>query len=139
MFLALLEAADTVATTTGTGTGTGMTASQPGGLIGMIFGNPFSFIIVLGLVLYFLIYRPNQKKQKEREAMLNSIKKNDKVMTIGGIIGSVAAVKKDVITIRVNEKTRIDFRISAIDKVLTGESIPEGGADDTSLEDQSEK
>ena len=125
MFSTLLEAADTHATKTGTGTGTGLSSAQPNNLLTMLFGNPFILFAAMGLIMYFLIYRPNQKKQKAREQMLSNVKKNDKVMTIGGIIGIVAAVKKDVITIKIDDKTKIDFRISAIDRVLEGDGIPQ--------------
>ena len=127
MFHAILEAVDTIAQNTGTGTSTttGAAPGAPGGLIGLIFGNPLFLFIAMGLIMYFLIYRPNQKKQKERANLLSSVKKNDKVVTIGGIIGTVAAVKKDLITLKVGDKTRIDFRLSAIDKVITGSNLPE--------------
>jgi preprotein translocase subunit YajC len=129
LFSSLLEAADSLATKTGTGTGTGLGSVQSGSIFATLFGNPLILFVAMGLVMYFLIYRPNQKKQKTRQQMLSAVKKNDKVMTIGGIIGTVAAVKKDVISVKIDDKTKIDFRISAIDRVLEGDGIPQTSQD----------
>ncbi len=125
MFSTLLEAADSLATKTGTGTGTGLGSAQQGNLFASLFGNPLILFVAMGLIMYFLIYRPNQKKQKTREQMLSAIKKNDKVMTVGGIIGTVAAIKKDIVSVKIDDKTKIDFRLSAIDRVLEGDGIPQ--------------
>jgi preprotein translocase subunit YajC len=48
----------------------------------------FPFIIIL-VIMYFMVFRPQQKKQKEHQEMLNKIKRNDEVMTSGGIYGKV--------------------------------------------------
>jgi len=72
----------------------------------------FSFapIIAIVLIFYFMIIRPQQKKQKETQAMLASIRKGDRVLTSGGIFGTVVGVKDDVIVLRVSEEgVKLEF------------------------------
>lgn len=76
---------------------------------------PFGLII---LVFYFLIIRPQNKKQKETQAMLASIKKNDRVVTIGGIRGTVQAVRDDAVVLKVDDEVKIEFNKSAIASVI---------------------
>ncbi len=84
-----------------------------GQLVSMLI--PFGLII---LVFYFLIIRPQNKKQKETQAMLASIKKNDRVVTIGGLRGTVQAVRDDAIVLKVDEDVKIEFNKSAIASVI---------------------
>ncbi len=77
---------------------------------------PFGLVI---LIFYFLIIRPQNKKQKETEKMLNAVKKGDKVVTIGGVHGVVQAVKDGgTVVIKVDENTKIEFSRSAIASVV---------------------
>lgn len=82
-------------------------------------GNGLMMPIVFGLIIvifYFLIIRPQNKKQKDLEKMLKAIKKGDKVITIGGIRGLVERVGDDTVVLRVDEGsgTSIEFNKSAI-------------------------
>ncbi len=81
-------------------------ATQPG-------GNPIfmiGFMAVFIIFFYFVVIRPQNKQRKEMQKMLEALKKGDKVVTIGGIIGKVASVKDNVVTIRVNDSnTEISF------------------------------
>ena len=72
-------------------------------------------------IMYFFMIRPQNKKQKELQKMLDALQKGDKVITIGGIHGTVSSVKKDsnVVTIRVDENTKIEFNRSAIATVVS--------------------
>ena len=74
------------------------------GFTGMLvsFG-PFILIIV---VMYFLLFRSQQKKNKERQLMLNSMRAGDKVLTAGGIIGTIAAIKEKTMTIKIAENVK---------------------------------
>ncbi len=74
-------------------------------------------ILIMILIFYFLIMRPQSKKQKETKKMLEAVKKGDKVTTIGGIRGTVDNVKDDVVTVRVDGNTKIDFLKSAVSSV----------------------
>ena len=77
-------------------------------------------IILVGFLafFYFFVIRPQSKKKKEMENMLNSIKKGEKVITIGGIHGKVSNVKDNEITVRVDSNAEITFEKSAIAKVV---------------------
>lgn len=84
---------------------------------------PFGLII---LVFYFLIIRPQNKKQKETQAMLASIKKNDRVVTIGGIRGTVHAVRDDAIVLKVDDEVKMEFNKSAIASVIRPQVSKDG-------------
>jgi preprotein translocase subunit YajC len=75
----------------------------------------FGLIIV---VFYFLVIRPQNKKQKDAKKMLSSIRKGDRVVTIGGVHGYVESVKDDAVVIKVDENVKIKFSKSAVATVL---------------------
>ena len=75
----------------------------------------FGLIIV---VFYFLIIRPQRKRDKDTKAMINAVKKGDKVVTIGGIRGTVMSVKDTVIVLKVDDNTKLEFNKSAVSTVL---------------------
>ena len=82
----------------------------------------YSPLILMFLVLYFLLIRPNQKRQKARANMLNALKKGDKVVTIGGIHGTIVEITDDIVVLRVNESTRITFDRTAVNSVKDSNS-----------------
>lgn len=87
-----------------------------GGIAGM--STPIvTFALVIG-IFYFLIIRPQNKKQKETKAMIESVEKGDKVTTIGGLRGSVDSVKDGVVTIRVYNDMKLEFNKSAVSEVI---------------------
>ena len=91
-----------------------------GGLLGGFGGIPV--LLLFFAAMYFLMIAPNQKKQKQWQAMLNDLKSGDKVTTSGGIRGVVLQVKDDVITLRVApDNLKLEFAKSAIASVTTDE------------------
>jgi len=76
----------------------------------------FSFALIgsMFIIFYFLLIRPQQKKEKQRQAMINSLKTGDKVLTISGIYGVITAIKDDTITLKVSSNTNIEFSKSAM-------------------------
>ncbi len=80
-----------------------------------IFLLPFIFMIAF---LYFLFIRPQQKEEKERIRMINSIKKGDRVVTLGGIIGTVVKVDDSAFILRTASGTLIKFEKSAVKRRL---------------------
>jgi len=74
-------------------------------------------ILLIFVVFWFLLIRPQKKKQKETEAMIAAVKKNDRVTTIGGIKGVVASVKEKTVVIKVDDNAKIEFNKSAIASV----------------------
>ena len=73
------------------------------------------------LIFYFLIIRPQKKRDKEAQAMIEALKKGDKVVTIGGIHGTVITVKEHTVVIKVDDNARIEFSKSAVSSVLNKE------------------
>ncbi|MDR2900524.1 MAG: preprotein translocase subunit YajC [Treponema sp.] len=87
-------------------------AGAQGGTAGLL-----QMIVPLGLVIvifYFLIIRPQNKKQKETQNMLNNMKKGDKIVTIGGIHGIIQSVDETTVVVKVDENAKIKFLKSAI-------------------------
>ena len=80
-------------------------------------GSMVSTLIMFGaiiLIMYFLMIRPQQKRQKEHKAMLESIKKGDKVITNAGMHGTVTDVDEKTYEVQVAENTKIRFEKSSI-------------------------
>jgi preprotein translocase subunit YajC len=77
--------------------------------------------ILIFIIMYFLVIRPQQKKTKDHQEMLSKLKKNDEVMTAGGIYGKVVALADNVVTLEVAPNVRIRVHRPQISTVLTGE------------------
>ena len=75
----------------------------------------FPFILVFA-IMYFLIWRPQQKHRRELQNVIENLKKGDRVVTIGGIIGVVTSIQKEYVVIKVgdNEHTKMEVLKSAI-------------------------
>ena len=75
----------------------------------------FMPIILMFVIFYFLLIRPQQKKQKETQSMISNLKKGDKVVTNGGIIGVVSSLQDDYVVITVGgSDTKIEVLKGAI-------------------------
>lgn len=99
----------------------GMPGGTSGGTSSGGSGQLVTTIITFGLVIvifYFLIIRPQSKKQKETKRMLSEIKKGDKVATVGGIRGTVQAVHEETVVLKVDDTTKLEFSKSAVSSVL---------------------
>jgi preprotein translocase subunit YajC len=79
------------------------------------------FVAVMGVLMYVMMFRGPKKQQQQHKLMLQSLKKNDKVRTIGGIFGTVVDVRDDEIVLKVDESNNTKIRISssAISKNLS--------------------
>jgi preprotein translocase subunit YajC len=99
-------------------------AKPPGGFL----NDPWMMIGLMGslLLFWFIVMNPNRRQQKEMKAMLASLQKGDEVVTSGGIVGSVYSIKEkaggvagqeDVISLRIDDKTRISVLRSSIVRV----------------------
>jgi preprotein translocase subunit YajC len=89
--------------------------SGPGPMMTIV---PF---ILIFIIMYFMVIRPQQKKAKEHQEMLNKLKKNDEVMTSGGIYGKVIDLKETVVTLEVAPNVRIRVHRPQISAVVTAE------------------
>ena len=100
-------------------------AGQPaaGGASGGIM--TFLPLILIFAVMYFLMIRPQQKKQKEHQAMLGAIQKGDKVQTNGGIIGTVTGLDPNELTVEIAPQVRVKVGRGFISRVIRpGDSAP---------------
>ena len=94
--------------------------TQPGGGLGMLV--PMLIII---LIMYFLMIRPQQKKQKETQKMIAALKKGDKVVTIGGIHGTISSTKETTVIVKVDDGAKIEFNRTAIATVIVDKPAAE--------------
>ncbi len=83
-------------------------------------GGLMSFIplILMFVVLYFIMIRPQMKRQKEMKAMLEALAAGDEVITVGGILGKVTAVKDQYITVEIVPGTEVQMQKNAVTSVL---------------------
>lgn len=84
---------------------------------GIPTGNLFqlAFPVLLIAVFYFMLIRPQRKQQKQTKEMLAALKVGDNVVSIGGIIGTISAIKDDTVTLEIGaDKTKIKFERSSI-------------------------
>jgi len=76
-------------------------------------------LIAIFLIFYLLLFRPQQKRQKEREAMLKAVEKGDEVVTTGGLHGKVTGVTDDVLTLEIavikGERVRVKVSRNSIE------------------------
>ncbi|GMO38160.1 MAG: hypothetical protein Ta2F_14280 [Termitinemataceae bacterium] len=116
--------------------GSGAGGTPPSGTDSLISFAPFILIIV---IFYFLIIRPQNKKQKETQKMLSALKKGDKVVTIGGVHGTISSVKETTVIVKVDENTKMEFTRSAIAAVTTVAKEEKDDDDDKKEESASEQ
>lgn len=83
---------------------------------------PLLFVFAL---FYFLMIRPQQNERKKRDELLKEIKKNDKVVTIGGLIGTVADLSSDgqEVTVKLDDSTRVKMLRSSINGLYSKEAV----------------
>ena len=75
-------------------------------------------ILLIFVIFYFLLIRPQQKKQKNHQSMVAAVKKGDKIVTNGGVYGTVADVKEHIIVLRIAENVKIELVKSSIATVI---------------------
>jgi len=102
-----------------------LAAAQPQEGWGGAFMPMLTLFLPLILAFYLLVMLPQRKEQSKRAAMLANLKKNDRVVTVGGVYGVVANVHReaDEVTLKVDESTNTKLRVtlSSIARVLSGE------------------
>lgn len=106
------------------GAGTGVTLAMFAGII---------------LIFYFLIIRPQRKRQKATDSMLKGIQKNDKVVTIGGIRGTITSVKDETVIVKVDANTKMEFNRASIHTVLERKDDKSEVAETEEKSDKKEK
>ena len=84
-----------------------------------LFATPLPAYLLIFIIFYFLLIRPQQKKQKELKKMLANMKKNDEVISAGGIHGTVVLVKEKTVIVRVDDNVKIEFDKESISTVIS--------------------
>lgn len=86
-------------------------------------GNMLLPFLAIGVLFYFLMIRPQRRQKRQQQDMLGAMKKNDRVVTIGGIKGTIANIQReaDEVTLKIDESSgaKIRVQISAIARVIT--------------------
>lgn len=85
-----------------------MEGSQP-----QMLANILPLFLIFG-IFYFILIRPQQKQQKEFKKMLEGLKKNDQIVTTGGVHGTIVNIKEKTLIVRVDENVRMEIDRSAV-------------------------
>ena len=83
----------------------------------------FSTVIMFGLIIvifYFMILRPQQKRQKDRQKLMDSLEKGDKVVTIGGVHGTVIGLEDKTVLVQIADNVKVKYERSAISTITRG-------------------
>ena len=91
-------------------------AAAPGGLEGLL--STMAFPAALLAFMYFVMIRPQMKRTKEAKIMLEALTVGDEVVTVGGIMGKVTALKDQVVTVEISAGTEVQMQKGAITTVL---------------------
>ena len=97
-------------------------AGQCGGALGSI-----PMLLLMFVVFYFMLIRPQQKRAREHQTMLGALKKGDRIVTTGGLIGRISGLSERLVTLEVAEKVRVQVLRSQIQNVepTSSEASPE--------------
>jgi preprotein translocase subunit YajC len=80
-------------------------------------------ILVMIAVFYMVLIRPQSKQRKERQAMLDNIKRGDSIVTSGGFVVTVLSINGDTLDVKINDETKAKLKRSGIAEVLPGSSV----------------
>ena len=108
--------------------------SPPGGAQGRSGADSLQmlgFMAIIFALFYFMMIRPQMKKEKERKALIGNIKSGDKVMFSGGILGIVSNVKDQTFVVKVADNVKLEIARGAVVKVL-GKDEPVGEVEKSS-------
>jgi preprotein translocase subunit YajC len=89
---------------------------QTDGMSGLV-SSLLPFLLII-LVFYFLILRPQQKRQKERQRLLESVKKGDKIITSGGMHGTVEGVEDKTVLVKIADNIKVKVERSAVATIV---------------------
>lgn len=88
-------------------------AQAQGGSATSLFGSIVPIVLMIA-IFYFLLIRPQQKKEKQRVAMVNSLQKGDRVITSSGMYGVVQSVNNDIVVLKIGTNTTVEFAKAAV-------------------------
>jgi preprotein translocase subunit YajC len=96
-------------------------------------------IVLMIAIFYFLLIRPQQRKQKEHRQMLDSVRKGDRIITTGGILGVVTGVRDDRVTVKIADNVRVHVLKSAISQITKRGDEEDDSIDTSEGEEVKEK
>jgi len=102
-------------------------AQAPNGGSGAVMTQLLFFAAIFA-IFYFLLIRPQQKQKKDREVMLNAVKKGDRVVTTGGLHGTVVGLNEQTVTLKVADSVKLDFDRTALGRIVTAPGSKEAGS-----------
>ena len=79
-------------------------------------------IAVMLVIFYFLLYRPQKRAQKEREDMLNSLQKGNRIVTIGGIYGTITGLDDKIVKLKIADKVEIEVSRGSVGSIVTDDN-----------------
>ncbi|MCU7881749.1 MAG: preprotein translocase subunit YajC [Candidatus Thiodiazotropha sp. (ex Lucinoma aequizonata)] len=82
-------------------------------------------LVIFGAVLYFLMIRPQVKRQKEHKKLVEALAKGDEIVTTGGMAGKISDLGENFLLVEISDGTEVKVRRQAIDSVLPKESLKE--------------
>ncbi len=97
-------------------------SSSPGGGGSSAMFTQILFFAAIFAIFYFLLIRPQQKQKRDRETMLASLKKGDRVVTTGGLYGTITGIEEHKVVLRVADQVKLEFDRSAIARVAEPQS-----------------
>jgi len=118
----LADAAASPASAT-TGASGASSPQAPTGLQG-IFNSPLPILVLFGVIFYFILIRPQQKRAKQQAALVGSLKSGDKVVTSSGIVGTVITVKDTTVSLR-SADAKMEVTKSSVTQILEGSTATE--------------
>lgn len=72
------------------------------------------WLVLFSALMYFLIIRPQQQQQKKRNQMLSSLKAGDRIVTVGGIVGTITQVRDESLTVKIADRVEIELTKSGV-------------------------
>jgi|GEM_PF-639613 len=89
-----------------------------GGAAPGLLGSPLVLVLIIGIMFYFLLYKPEKKRKQERENMLKGLQRGDEVITAGGIYGKITAITDTTVTVEVANNTKLKLGRQFISSVV---------------------
>ncbi len=110
-----------------------------GGAQGAAGISGFIPLILMFVIFYFLLIRPQQKKNKEHREMINNLKKGDRIITTGGLYGRITGITENVLTVEIAEKVRVKVNrgnVAALAQSASGPAAPKNNNKSKATKDQ---
>jgi preprotein translocase subunit YajC len=102
----------------------GAPGTQPAQPAPPFFGSPIILFVLVGLMMYFMLFRPQQQRAKQQAKLLSALKSGDKVVTSSGIVGVVITVKDKTVSLR-SADAKMEVTKSSVTEILeSGDATP---------------